>query len=48
MQKKAYAAPKLQAHGKLEDLTRGKSSGTHVDAGFVVAPGSPLPTFTFT
>lgn len=46
--KRTYAAPEVQAQGTLEDLTQGKSSGTSVDATFIVSPGSPLPTFTFT
>ncbi|MBN9886284.1 hypothetical protein [Salipiger abyssi] len=48
MKKLPYSAPQIRAHGKLEDLTHGASSGTKADAVFVINPGDPLPTFTFT
>lgn len=46
--KLTYVAPQVRAYGSLESLTQGKSSGTNVDATFVVTPGTPLPQFTFT
>ncbi len=43
----AYETPELNVHGSLEELTQGQSTGSLVDAEFVVLPGQPLPTFTF-
>ena len=48
MSNKSYSAPRLVAHGKLEDLTHGVSTGTSVDAIFISVPGQPQPNFTFT
>lgn len=46
MTKKPYASPQVRAHGKLEDLTHGASSGTSTDAAFPV--NTNIADFTFT
>lgn len=40
-----YAAPVLTVHGRLEDLTRGASIGTALDAVFPI--GTPVADLTF-
>lgn len=45
MKKQIYTAPKLQAFGKLEDMTHGNSTGTVIDASFPA--GTPFGSLTF-
>ena len=42
---KTYARPTLRAHGKLETLTQGQSTGSSLDADF--PRGTPKGDLTF-
>jgi hypothetical protein len=44
--RKVYSAPRLKAHGSVEQVTKGLSHGHKLDATFVV--GSEVVDLTFT
>ncbi|RYE70651.1 MAG: lasso RiPP family leader peptide-containing protein [Oxalobacteraceae bacterium] len=45
MTKKFYEAPALRAHGSIEKLTQGGSTGNNLDAAFPT--GTPFSQITF-